>query len=222
MLSSHEFAPPGGVAVLRVTAGMSLGPLTSRVVGFILKSKSILILHIILCSRKRPSMTGGWMRSYRVIGFAVAAWIGSGVALWAATCSVPSGGYPTIQAAVDDPVCTQIDLQSQVYQESDRHREESRHRRRLELDDDHRRSGPNRRRFVGRHDGGPQGRCLECSGFGMFHRRRSRGWGSSARWQQSRGSECQRGCMSSFRRWFRKRKHRGLVRDDAVRGEGER
>jgi len=57
------------------------------------------------------------MRSYRVMGIAVAAWIGSGAALWAATCSVPSGGYPTIQAAVDDPVCTQIDLQSQVYQE---------------------------------------------------------------------------------------------------------
>jgi len=57
------------------------------------------------------------MSSYRVIGFAVAAWIGSGVVSSAATCSVPSGGYPTIQAAVDDPVCTQIDLQSQVYQE---------------------------------------------------------------------------------------------------------
>jgi len=58
------------------------------------------------------------MLSYRVMGFAVVAWIASGTALWAATCSVPSGGYPTIQAAVDDPVCSQIDLQSQVYQEA--------------------------------------------------------------------------------------------------------
>lgn len=57
------------------------------------------------------------MLRYRIMGFAVAAWIGSGAVLWAATCSVPSGGYPTIQAAVDDPDCTQIDLQSQAYQE---------------------------------------------------------------------------------------------------------
>ncbi len=57
------------------------------------------------------------MGSYRIVGVAVVAWFASSAVLWAATCAVPSGGYSTIQAAVDDPVCTQIDLQSQVYQE---------------------------------------------------------------------------------------------------------
>jgi hypothetical protein len=35
-----------------------------------------------------------------------------------ATCTVPSGSYPTIQAAVDDPTCTDILLGSQTYAES--------------------------------------------------------------------------------------------------------
>jgi len=36
----------------------------------------------------------------------------------AATCQVPSDGYTTIQAAVDDPSCTEIVLAVQVYEES--------------------------------------------------------------------------------------------------------
>src|SRR3954469_2780745 len=36
----------------------------------------------------------------------------------AATCSVPSAGYPTIQAAVDDPTCSTIDVAPGVYAEN--------------------------------------------------------------------------------------------------------
>ncbi len=34
------------------------------------------------------------------------------------TCNVPDGTYPTIQSAVDDPVCTDIQLAAQTYPES--------------------------------------------------------------------------------------------------------
>jgi hypothetical protein len=37
---------------------------------------------------------------------------------WAATCSVPSLTYPTIQSAVDDPVCTTINVAPGVYTEN--------------------------------------------------------------------------------------------------------
>src|SRR5688500_18349680 len=37
---------------------------------------------------------------------------------WAATCSVPSLSYPTIQSAVDDPVCTTINVAPGVYAEN--------------------------------------------------------------------------------------------------------
>ena len=35
-----------------------------------------------------------------------------------ATCGVPSTAYPTIQSAVDDPACTQVDLAVQTFRES--------------------------------------------------------------------------------------------------------
>lgn len=36
----------------------------------------------------------------------------------AATCSVPSAGYPTIQSAIDDPLCTTINVAPGVYPEN--------------------------------------------------------------------------------------------------------
>jgi hypothetical protein len=36
----------------------------------------------------------------------------------AAQCSVPSGPYPTIQAAIDTPACTEITLASGLFEES--------------------------------------------------------------------------------------------------------
>jgi hypothetical protein len=47
--------------------------------------------------------------------FAAVLW--SGTAL-AAVCLVPSGSHPTIQAAVDDPTCTEVVLAAQVFVES--------------------------------------------------------------------------------------------------------
>jgi hypothetical protein len=38
--------------------------------------------------------------------------------IWAATCSVPSLAYPTIQSAVDDPVCSTINVAPGVYAEN--------------------------------------------------------------------------------------------------------
>lgn len=38
--------------------------------------------------------------------------------IWAATCSVPGLAYPTIQSAVDDPVCTTINVAPGVYSEN--------------------------------------------------------------------------------------------------------
>ncbi len=57
------------------------------------------------------------MRSYRIMVFVVAVSVWPTITSWAATCTVPSGGYPTIQAAVDDPTCSVINLQNQTYQE---------------------------------------------------------------------------------------------------------
>jgi hypothetical protein len=39
-------------------------------------------------------------------------------AAWAATCSVPSASYPTIQSAVDDPTCTTINVAPGIYPEN--------------------------------------------------------------------------------------------------------
>jgi len=36
----------------------------------------------------------------------------------AAVCQVPSGPYPTIQSAVDNPACTEIELAAQTFHES--------------------------------------------------------------------------------------------------------
>ena len=36
----------------------------------------------------------------------------------AAVCQVPSGPYPTIQSAVDAPICTEIELAAQTFEES--------------------------------------------------------------------------------------------------------
>jgi hypothetical protein len=38
--------------------------------------------------------------------------------IWAATCSVPTLAYPTIQSAVDDPVCTTINVTPGIYNEN--------------------------------------------------------------------------------------------------------
>jgi len=46
---------------------------------------------------------------------AISPWIDQAAA---AMCSVPSAGYPTVQAAVDDPSCTEIVLAAQVFDES--------------------------------------------------------------------------------------------------------
>ena len=60
------------------------------------------------------------MRSIRAV-----AWTGSLVMVllcasmaFAVVCQVPSGPYPTIQAAVDNPVCTEIELAAQTFEES--------------------------------------------------------------------------------------------------------
>lgn len=42
----------------------------------------------------------------------------TGGAAMAATCSVPTSGYPTIQAAVDDPTCSTINVAPGVYAEN--------------------------------------------------------------------------------------------------------
>ena len=57
------------------------------------------------------------MHSYRIMVFVAAVSVWPTITSWAATCTVPSGGHPTIQAAVDDPTCSVINLQSQTYQE---------------------------------------------------------------------------------------------------------
>lgn len=58
------------------------------------------------------------MRAKGLITCSVLLWIGSVGVCWGASCPVPSGSHPTIQAAVQDPGCTLIELQSQTYVES--------------------------------------------------------------------------------------------------------
>ena len=58
------------------------------------------------------------MRAYALAVCGVLLWIGSTGVCWGATCTVPSGIHPTIQAAVDDTGCTEIELAGQTYAES--------------------------------------------------------------------------------------------------------
>jgi len=63
------------------------------------------------------------LRTALVIAAALAL-LAPGTSARAATCTVPSGAHPTIQAAVDDPVCTEIEVAAGLYEESpviDRH-----------------------------------------------------------------------------------------------------
>jgi len=60
------------------------------------------------------------MRSPRILVQATSLIMGF---LWASpgvsvVCQVPTGPYPTVQSAVDNPVCTEIELAAQTFQES--------------------------------------------------------------------------------------------------------
>ena len=52
------------------------------------------------------------------LNIALTALLISGSAAFAATCTVPSASYPTIQSAVDDPVCDTINVGPGVYTEN--------------------------------------------------------------------------------------------------------
>jgi hypothetical protein len=52
------------------------------------------------------------------IGLTGALMLLSAATCLAAVCSVPSGQYPTIQSAVDDPSCTEIVLAERTFEES--------------------------------------------------------------------------------------------------------
>ena len=58
------------------------------------------------------------MRACPLVVFGVAVVLGAAPAARAATCPVPTGSHPTIQEAVDDAACTEIDLGGQTYTES--------------------------------------------------------------------------------------------------------
>ena len=58
------------------------------------------------------------MRAKALITCGVLLWISSAGVCWGASCPVPSGTHPTIQAAVQDPGCTEIEIESQTYIES--------------------------------------------------------------------------------------------------------
>ncbi len=58
------------------------------------------------------------MRACPLVVFVVAVVVGAAPAALAVPCPVPSGSHPTIQTAVDDPACTEIELGSQTYVES--------------------------------------------------------------------------------------------------------
>jgi len=58
------------------------------------------------------------MRVCPLVMFGVLAVLGTTAGARAAPCPVPSGSYPTIQSAVDDVGCTEIELGSQVYTEN--------------------------------------------------------------------------------------------------------
>lgn len=47
-----------------------------------------------------------------------AVWMLGGGTAQAATCSVPSGAYPTIQSAVNDPTCTTVNVAAGAYAEN--------------------------------------------------------------------------------------------------------
>jgi len=74
------------------------------------------------CSR--PLSSGPLARSARPVLLPTALSIGLGLALslvpqslWAAVCSVPGTAHPTIQRAINDPTCSEIELKAQVYTE---------------------------------------------------------------------------------------------------------
>lgn len=48
----------------------------------------------------------------------VGLWALTPVTSWAAVCQVPSGPHPTIQSAVDDGSCTELELAGQTFAES--------------------------------------------------------------------------------------------------------
>jgi hypothetical protein len=62
---------------------------------------------------RAPQENAGALRLALVAALAAAAW-----PLAAATCNVPSGGYPTIDSAVRDPVCTTAQLAAGSFAES--------------------------------------------------------------------------------------------------------
>ena len=58
------------------------------------------------------------MRALSLAMIGVISMFGAAASAWAVPCPVPSGSHPTIQTAVDDVGCTEIELGSQVYVES--------------------------------------------------------------------------------------------------------
>ncbi|MEY2528894.1 MAG: large repetitive protein [Verrucomicrobiota bacterium] len=52
------------------------------------------------------------------LSFVITALLGAVASVHASTCSVPSAGYPTIQAAVDDTTCSTINVAPGVYAEN--------------------------------------------------------------------------------------------------------
>lgn len=58
------------------------------------------------------------MRACPLVAFIVAVVVGAAPAALAAPCPVPTGSHPTIQSAIDDGTCTEIELGSQTYTES--------------------------------------------------------------------------------------------------------
>ncbi|HKP92440.1 MAG TPA: hypothetical protein VJS88_00980, partial [Chthoniobacterales bacterium] len=60
-------------------------------------------------------MKSKYLKPSLLIGAILAA---QSAAALAAVCSVPSAGYPTIQAAVDDPTCTTITVAPGIYSEN--------------------------------------------------------------------------------------------------------
>jgi hypothetical protein len=58
------------------------------------------------------------MRAWHLAAFGVVVFLGGASTAGAVPCAVPSGSHPTIQSAVDDVGCTEIELGSQIYVES--------------------------------------------------------------------------------------------------------
>lgn len=57
------------------------------------------------------------MRACRTVVFGVMVFLGTAVCARAAPCPVPTGSHPTIQSAVDDASCTEVQLGGQTYTE---------------------------------------------------------------------------------------------------------